>query len=55
MEEEKNRGGKKSPQKKSLNFKTCKKNTIKSLNEIEFFLNNFKKFSRYIKVYKIFK
>lgn len=53
--EQQNRGGKKPPQKKKLNFKTCKKNTINSLNEIEYFLNNFKKFTRYVKIYKIFK
>lgn len=31
------------------------KNTINSLNEVECFLNNFKKFSRYVRLYKIFK
>jgi len=50
-----NRGEKKSPQKKSFNFKSCKKNTIKSLNEIEYFLNNLNRAFKYIKVYKIFK
>ena len=53
--EAKNRGAKKSPQKNKFNFKTCKNNTIKSLNEVEYFLNNFKKFARYVKIYKLFK
>jgi len=44
-----NRGEKKSPQKKSFNFKSCKKNTIKSLNEIEYFLNNLNRAFKYIK------
>lgn len=49
------KGGKKSPppKKKKLNFKTCKKNTINSLNEVEHFLRDFKHFSKYIKLYKI--
>lgn len=53
--EKENRGDKKPPHQKKLNFKTCKKNTIKSLNEIEYFLNNFEKFCRYVKLYKILK
>ena len=36
-------------------IKVYKKNTINSLNEVECFLNNFKKFSRYVRLYKIFK
>lgn len=43
------------PKNKKLNFKTCKKNTINSLNEVEHFLRDFKHFSRYIKLYKILK
>lgn len=50
-----NRGEKESPPKKSFNFKSCKKNTIKSLNEIECFLNDLHHFFHYIKIYKIFK
>lgn len=38
-----------------LNFKTCKKNTINSLNEVEYFLRNFNTFTKYIKLYKILK
>lgn len=45
----------KPPKKKKLNFKTCKKNTINSLHEVEHFLRDFKHFSRYIKLYKILK
>ena len=51
----KNRGDHKSPQKKSLDFKKYKKNTIKSLNDVEYFLNNFKKFKRFLNITKIFK
>lgn len=40
---------------KKLNFKTCQKNTINSLHEVEHFLRDFKHFSRYIKLYKILK
>ena len=49
-----NRGEKKSPppKKKKLNFKTCKKNTINSLNEVEHFLNDFQGFWDYVKLYK---
>ena len=52
-----NRVEEKSPplKKKKLDFKTCKKNTMNSLNEVECFLRNFKHFSRYIKLYKILK
>ena len=44
-----NRGEKKSPppKKKKLNFKTCKKNTINSLNEVEHFLRDFNHFFKY--------
>lgn len=52
---ENKRGEKKSPHKKNLNFKTCKKNTIHSLNEIEYFLNDLHRFIHYIKIYKLFK
>lgn len=41
--------------KKKLNFKTCKKNTINSLNEVEHFLRNFNGIVKYIKLYKILK
>lgn len=40
---------------KKLNFKTCKKNTINSLTEVEHFLRNFNSFTRYIKLYKLLK
>ena len=50
-----NRGDKKSPQKKSFDFKLYKKNTINSLNDVEYFLNNFKKFKHLIKIYKLFR
>ncbi len=50
-----NRGEKKSPQKKSFDFKKYKKNTINSLNDVEYFLNNLNKFKRFIKLHKILK
>lgn len=55
--ENEKRGDKKpcNPKKKKLNFKTCKKNTINSLNEVEHFLRNFHEISNYIKLYKILK
>ena len=50
-----NRGGKCPPLKKKFNFKCCKDNTIKSLREVEYFLNHFHRFIKYIKLYKILK
>ena len=41
--------------KKKLTFKDYKKNTLKSLNEVESFLNNLDKASRYIHLYKFLK
>lgn len=49
-----NRGDKKPPQKK-FDFKLYKKNTTKSLNDVEYFLNHFHHFFKYIKLYKILK
>ncbi|MBP3801944.1 MAG: hypothetical protein J6I85_08015 [Clostridia bacterium] len=40
---------------KKYSFKSIKKNTIKSLNEVEYFLNNFSKLAKCIKIYKIIK
>jgi len=40
---------------KKFNFKKLKKNTINSLNEVEYFLSDLKRFSNYIKLYKILK
>ena len=45
----------KSSKKKKLTFKDYKKNTLKSLNEVESFLNNLDKASRYIHLYKFLK
>ena len=42
----------KPPKKKKINFKTCKKNTINSLHEVEHFLCNFQNFWDYIRLYK---
>ena len=51
----KNRGSNCQPLKKKFNFKCCKDNTLKSLHEVEYFLNNFNCFIKYIKLYKILK
>ena len=55
--EDENRGEKKNPppKKKEPNFKTMKKNTVKSLNDVEYFLNNFGNFVKYVKLYKLLK
>ena len=47
--------GKNTKSKNKIDFKKVKKNTINSLNEVEYFLNDFKRFSNYIKLYKILK
>lgn len=41
--------------KKKKTFKEKKDNTLASLSEVEYFLTNFKKCSKYIKLYKIIK
>jgi len=41
--------------KKNFNFELYKNNTINSLNEVEYFLNNFNNFIKYVKLYKILK
>ena len=41
--------------KEKINFKKLKSNTINSLNEVEYFLNDFKKIRNYLKLYKILK
>lgn len=43
------------PKKKPISFKTMKKNTICSLNEVEYFLNNFNKIAKCLKLYNILK
>ncbi len=50
-----NRGEKNPPPKKSFDFKLYKKNTINSLNDVEYFLNNFQHYSKYFKLFKIMK
>ena len=42
-------------EKKKLNFKTMKNNTISSLNDVECFLNKLQHTIRYIKLYKLLK
>lgn len=49
-----NRGAQ-APQNKKFNFKKAKDNTIQSLNEVGYFLNNFSHFMKYVKLYKLFK
>ncbi len=41
--------------KNKFNFNEKKKNTIKSLTEVEAFLKDFNKINKYAKLYKIFK
>ena len=60
-----NRGGTPPPQNQKPNkshnkkskpdFKTLKCNTIKSLNDVEYFLNNFGKILKTVKLYKLLK
>lgn len=45
----------KPPPNKHIDFRQFKKNTIQSLNEVEYFLNNFNKALTCIKLYKVFK
>ena len=45
----------KKPQKKKLNFKTLKKDTCQSLNDVEYFLNNFTNNLKYYKLIKLLK
>lgn len=40
---------------KKFNFKKAKNNTVKSLFEIEHFLQNFKQIVKGVKFYKVFK
>lgn len=47
--------GKIPPPKNKFNLKKCKENTVKSLFEVENFLNNYNQFIKYIKLYKILK
>lgn len=46
---------KKTPPKKKLNFKTLKKDTCTSLNDVEHFLNDCSLFLKYVKLYKLLK
>ena len=41
--------------KKKKDFKTLKKNTIHSLNDVEYFLNNLSQIFRGVKIYKLIK
>lgn len=43
------------PPKNKVDLKKLKNNTIKSLNEVEMFLNDFNRFKNYIKLYNILK
>ena len=49
------KAGPQKPKKKKVDFKQLKNNNCKSLNEVEYFLNNFQKFTNCIKLYKILK
>ncbi len=41
--------------KKNIDIKKIKKNAYNSLNEVELFLRDFKRFSNYIRLYKMLK
>lgn len=41
--------------KRKFDFITKKNNTLKSLNEVEYFLRNIKKMKNCVNIYKIFK
>lgn len=43
------------PPKKKLDFKCLKKDTCKSLNDVEYFLNNFSHTLKYIKLINLLK
>ena len=45
----------KPPPKKKLNFKSLKKDTCKSLNDVECFLNKFSDFLRYVRIINLLK
>lgn len=45
----------KPPQKKKFNFKSFKKDTCTSLNDVEHFLCDFSTFVKYVKLYKLLK
>lgn len=44
--------GAKPPKKNKFDFKKKKENTLASLNEVEHFLNDYKHFMKYVKLYK---
>ena len=46
---------KKAPPKKKLSFKSLKKDTCASLNDVECFLNKFSDFLKYVKIINILK
>lgn len=52
-----NRGSSSKPKKKKKkkDFKTLKNNTINSLNDVEYFLNNLSQIFRGVKIYKLIK
>lgn len=43
------------PKKNKIDFKHKKENTLNSLNEVEHFLENYKQFIKYVKLYKWFR
>ena len=60
FENDENRDGNFPPQRKNnkknkKDFKTLKNNTVKSLNDVEYFLNNFGHFMKTAKILKLLK
>lgn len=50
-----NRNDERGEKKSNFDFKTKKENTLRSLKEVECFLNDFKRISKHIKLYKLLK
>lgn len=47
--------GENKKKKSKFDFKKKKENTLRSLREVEYFLNDFKRISKHIKLYKLLK
>lgn len=51
----KKRGDESPPPEKKHKFKDLKENTINSLFDVEYFLNNFSSYYKYVKLFKLLK
>ena len=50
-----NRNEENKKKKSKFDFKTKKENTLRSLREVEYFLTDFKRISKHIKLYQLLK